>query len=62
MLFTDSPLVPPSERLAKLAKVTSKMASRAAAITNKEISQIAKQAVPKIDEEGDETRVGSFNR
>ena len=47
---------------AKLAKVTSKMASRFAAVTNKEISQIIKQAVPEIHEEGDEVRFGSFNR
>ena len=47
---------------AKLAKVTSKMASRFAAVTNKEISQIIKQAVPEIHEEGDEIRFGSFNR
>ena len=46
---------------AKLAKVTSKMASRFAAVTNKEISQIIKQAVPEIHEEGDEIRFGSFN-
>ena len=31
-------------------------------LTNKEISQIIKQAVPEIQEEGDETRFGSFNR
>ena len=47
---------------AKLAKLTSKMASRFAAVTNKEISQIIKQAVPEIHEEGDEIRFGSFNR
>ena len=47
---------------AKLAKVTSKMASRFAAVTNKEISQIIKQAVPEISEEGDEIRIGRFNR
>ena len=45
---------------AKLAKVTSKMASRFAAVTNKEISQIIKQAVPEIHEEGDEIRFGNF--
>ena len=38
------------------------MASRFAAVTNKEISQIVEQAVPKIHEEGDEIRFGSFNR
>ena len=30
-------------------------------LTNKEISQIIKQAVPEIQEEGDEIRFGSFN-
>ena len=39
---------------AKLAYVTIKMASRSAAATKKEISQIMKQAVPEIHEEGDE--------
>ena len=47
---------------AKLAKVSSKMPSRFAAVINKEISQLIKQAVPKIHEEGDEVGVGSFNR
>ena len=32
------------------------------AVTNKEISQIIKQAVPEIQEEGDEIRSGNFNR
>ena len=36
------------------------MASRFAAVTNKEISQIIKQAVPEIHEEGDEVRFGNF--
>ena len=39
--------------------VTNKMAPRFAAVTNKEISQIIKQAAP---EEGDEIRFRSFNR
>ena len=47
---------------AKLALVASKMPSRFAAVTNKEISQLIKQAVPEIHEEGDEVRFGSFNR
>ena len=47
---------------AKLAQVTSEMASRFAAVTNKEISQIVERAVPKTHEEGDEIRFGSFNR
>ena len=38
------------------------MASRFAAVTNKEISQIIKRAVPEIHEEGDEIRFESFNR
>ena len=54
VLFTDSPPVPPSERCQpREIKVTSKMASRSAAVTNKEISQIIKQAVPQIHEEGE---------
>ena len=38
------------------------MRSRFAAVTNKEISQLIKQAVPKIHEKGDEVLFGSFNR
>ena len=38
------------------------MASRFAAVTNKEISQLVKQAVLEIHEEGDKSRFGSFNR
>ena len=40
-------------RNAKLAQVSSKMPSRFAAITNKGISQLIKQAVPEIYKEGD---------
>ena len=47
---------------AKLALVASKMPSRFAAVRNKEISQLIKQAVPEIHEEGAEVRFGSFNR
>ena len=47
---------------AKLANVSSKMPSWFAAVTNKQISQLIKQAVPEIHEEGDEVRIGSFNR
>ena len=36
------------------------MASRFAAVTNKEISQIIKQAVSEIHEEGDEIRFWKF--
>jgi len=38
------------------------MPSWLAAVTNKEISQLIKEAVPEIHEEGDEIRSGSFNR
>ena len=38
------------------------MPSQFADVTNKEISQLFKQAIPKIHEEGDEVRFGSFNR
>ena len=37
------------------------MPSRFAAVTNKEISQLIKQAVPEIHEEGYEVQFGSFN-
>ena len=47
---------------AKLTQVVSKMPSRFAAVTNKEISQLIKQAVPEIHEEGDKVWFGSFNR
>ena len=38
------------------------MPSRFPSVTNKEISQKVKQAVPEIHDEGDEVRFGSFNR
>ena len=38
------------------------MPSQFAAIANKEFSQLIKQAVPEVHEEGDEVRFGSFNR
>ena len=47
---------------AKLTLVMSKMVSRFAAVTNKEIPQLIKQAVPEIHKEGDEIRFGGFNR
>ena len=37
------------------------MPSQFAAVTNKEMSQLIKQAVPDIHEEGDEVRFWSFN-
>ena len=46
---------------AKLVQLRSKMPSRFTAVTNKEISQPIKQAVPEIHEEGDEVRFGIFN-
>ena len=42
--------------------VARKMVSRFTAVTDEEISQIIKQAVPDIHEEGDKGRFGSFNR
>ena len=54
--------LPPRLLIIITPSLTSKMASRFAAVKNKEISQIIKQAVPKIIEEGDEIRFGSFNR
>ena len=60
-LFTDSPSVPPSER--RQTRISFEQnAFRFAAVTNKEISQLIKQAVPEIQEERDEVRGGSFNR
>ena len=37
------------------------MPSRFAAVTNREMSQLIKHAVPEIHEEGDEVRFWSFN-
>ena len=37
------------------------MPSRLAAVTNKETSQLIKQAVPQINEKGGEVLFGSFN-
>ena len=37
------------------------MPSQFAAVTNKEISQLIKQAVPEIHEKGNEVRFGSVN-
>ena len=37
------------------------MPSLFTAVTNEEKSQLIKQAIPKIHEEGDEARFGSFN-
>ena len=38
------------------------MPFRFAAVTNKESSQLIKQAVPEIHEEGDKVRFGSFKQ
>ena len=57
----DLPPLPLSER-PQTRRVASKMPSRFPSVTNKEISQIVKQAVPEIHDEGDEVRSGSFNR
>ena len=50
MLYTDSPPVPPSKR--RQTRVSYKQTGfpRFAAVTNREMSQIIKQAVPKIHE------------
>ena len=53
-LFTDSP---PKSR-----KLRAKYLPGFLPETNKEISQLIKQAVPEIYEEGDEVRFGRFNR
>ena len=58
-LFTDSPQVLRASD-AKLAQVASKMPSPFAAVINKEISQLIKQAVPQMHEEGGKVRFGSF--
>ena len=40
----------------------SEIPSRFAAVTNKDISQVIKQAAPEIHGEGDEVQFESFNR
>ena len=60
-LCTDSPPVPPSER--RQTRVSCEQnAFPVSAVKNKEISQLIKQAVPEIHEEGDKVRFGNFNR
>ena len=59
-LFTDSPPVLPSER--RQTRVSCEQNAFPVCCLNKEISQLIKQAVPEIHEEGDEVRFGSFNR
>ena len=58
-LITDSPPVPPSVERGQ----TRVSCEQSACCRNKQkISQLIKQAVPEIHEEGDEVRFGSFNR
>ena len=60
-LFTDSPAVPPSERLQTILGCE-QMPFRFAAVRNKEISELIKQAVSEIHDEGDVVRFDYFNR
>ena len=62
VLFTDSPPVSPSKRSQIRISYEKNGFPQFAAVTNKEVSQIIKQAVPKIHEEGDKIRFGIFNR
>ena len=58
-LFTDSPPVPPSER--RQTRLSYEQNGFPVGCSNnKKISQIIKQAVPRIHEEGDEIRFGNF--
>ena len=50
MLYTDSPPVPPSKRRQTRLSYKQTGFPRFAALTNREISQIIKQAVPKMHE------------
>ena len=50
VLFTDSPPVPPSERRQTRVSYEQNGFPVYATVTNKEISQIIKQAVPEISE------------
>ena len=60
VLFTDLLPVPPSERRQTRASCEQN-AFPVCCRDKKEISQLIKQAVPEIHEEGDEVRFGSFN-
>ena len=62
MLYTDSPPVPPSKQRQTRVSYEQNGLPWFAAVTNKEISQIIKQAVLEIHEECDEIRFGSLNR
>ena len=58
---TDSPLVPPSER--RQTRVSCEQNAFPVCCRHKQkISQLIKQAVPEIHEEGDEVQFGSFNK
>ena len=60
-LFTDSPPIPPSVR--RQARVSCEQNAFTVCCRHKQqISQLIKQAVPEIHEEGDEVWFGSFNR
>ena len=60
-LFTDSPLVPPSVR--RQSRVSCEQNAFPVCSRHKQkISQLIKQAVPEIHEEGDKVWFGSFNR
>ena len=60
-LFTDSPIIPPSER--RETRVSCEQnAFPVSAVKNKEISQLIKQAVLEKHEEGDEVGFGNFNQ
>ena len=60
-LFTDSPPGPPSER--RQTRVSCEQNAFPVCCRHKQkISQLIKQAVPEIHEEGDEVRFRSFNR
>ena len=61
-LFTESPPVPPSERRQTRVSGEQNAFPVCCRNRNQEISQLINQAIPKIHEEGDEVRFGSFNR
>ena len=60
MLFTDSPPAPPSERRQTRVSYEQNGFPGFGAVTNKEISQIIKQAVPEIHDDSLKTRLLIF--
>ena len=60
VLFTDSPPAPPSERRQTRISYEQNGFPGFAAVTNKEISQIIKQAVPEIHDDFLKTRLLIF--